>query len=499
MPRSFELTCAPALARVLAGGSQPQAGLRQLDVALARDLGHRLFTVLALDWTRGLSVRHYSSAPLAYPPGGAKPIVPGGEFHARVIEAGEPRFCADADAIRAAFPDHELILSLGCESAVNVPVRWNGRTLGSLNLLHEAGWYGEDMLPVLRVYGAMAVPLLQQIHLDRSHDHTTTGKHHEHQASAGRVLLAGLSPAGAQAEARYPSKPITIVYPYAPGSASDTLSRVVGEVLQKALGQPVIVENKPGAGGTIALEYVSRAQPDGHTLAFTASGAMAVSPHLYKLRFTPTEDLAPITTLVEIPFVFVTRADAPERDLQSFIRKARATPGGVTSANAGIGTQAHLTQMLFLKAAGIDLNVIAYKGGAPAVNDLMGGHLDSMIDNAAAQAGYIQAGKVRGLFVTSKYRVAAYPDVPTAEEAGLPGFSAVGWFGLAAPRGTPDAVIQRLNAALVAGLGEPAARKRLTDAGWVPVVGTPEEARERARADLDALGKVVRQIGLQPN
>ncbi|WZB72788.1 GAF domain-containing protein [Achromobacter xylosoxidans] len=176
MPRSFELTCAPALARVLAGGSQPQAGLRQLDAALARDLGHRLFTVLALDWTRGLSVRHYSSAPLAYPPGGAKPIVPGGEFHARVIEAGEPRFCADADAIRAAFPDHELILSLGCESAVNVPVRWNGRTLGSLNLLHEAGWYGEDMLPVLRVYGAMAVPLLQQIHLDRSHDHTTTGE-----------------------------------------------------------------------------------------------------------------------------------------------------------------------------------------------------------------------------------------------------------------------------------------------------------------------------------
>ena len=429
MPRSFELTCAPALARVLAGGS-PQAGLRQLDVALARDLGHRLFTVLALDWTRGLSVRHYSSAPLAYPPGGAKPIVPGGEFHARVIEAGEPRFCADADAIRAAFPDHELILSLGCESAVNVPVRWNGRTLGSLNLLHEAGWYGEDMLPVLRVYGAMAVPLLQQIHLDRSHDHTTTGKHHEHQASAGRVLLAGLSPAGA-AEARYPSKPITIVYPYAPGSASDTLSRVVGEVLQKALGQPVIVENKPGAGGTIALEYVSRAQPDGHTLAFTASGAMAVSPHLYKLRFTPTEDLAPITTLVEIPFVFVTRADAPERDLQSFIRKARATPGGVTSANAGIGTQAHLTQMLFLKAAGIDLNVIAYKGGAPAVNDLMGGHLDSMIDNAAAQAGYIQAGKVRGLFVTSKYRVAAYPDVPG--RGGRPADSRP-WAGSAWPR-----------------------------------------------------------------
>ncbi len=317
--------------------------------------------------------------------------------------------------------------------------------------------------------------------------------------AAAAMALAGLTAVPDALAAGYPAKPITIIYPYTPGSASDTLSRVVGEVLQKSLGQPVIVENKPGAGGTIALDYVVRAAPDGYTLAFTASGAMAVSPHLYHLRFKPADALTPITTLVEIPFVFVTRPDLPEKTLKQFVDKARAAPGAITSANAGIGTQAHLTQMMFLNAAGIDLNVIAYKGGAPAVNDLMGGHLDSMIDNAAAQAGYINAGKVRGLFVTSKYRVAAYPDVPTAEEAGLPGFSAVGWFGLAAPKGTPPEIIDRLNAALVQGLNEPAARQRLVDAGWVPVVGTPAEAQARTLADLDALGQIVRKIGLQPN
>ena len=172
------------------------------------------------------------------------------------------------------------------------------------------------------------------------------------------------------------------------------------------------------------------------TLAFTASGAMAVSPHLYKLRFTPTEDLAPITTLVEIPFVFVTRADAPERDLQSFIRKARATPGGVTSANAGIGTQAHLTQMLFLKAAGIDLNVIAYKGGAPAVNDLMGGHLDSMIDNAAAR--WLHPGGQGPWPVRHQQVPRGRLSGRAHGRGGRPaGFSAVGWFGLAAPLARP--------------------------------------------------------------
>ena len=223
---------------------------------------------------------------------------------------------------------------------------------------------------------------------------------------------------------------------------------------------------------------------------------MAVSPHLYKLRFKPTEDLAPITTLVEIP---LSSSPAPMRP--SAICKASSARPARRRRDLGQRRhrhQAHLTQMLFQNAAGIDLNVIAYKGGAPAVNDLMGGHLDSMIDNAAAQAGYIQAGKVRGLFVTSKYRVAAYPTCPRPRRPACPDSRL--WAGSAcraarhARRGHPAAE-RRAGG----GAGRTRSAQALTDAGWVPVVGTPEEARERARADLDALGKVVRQVGLQPN
>lgn len=192
----------------------------------------------------------------------------------------------------------------------------------------------------------------------------------------------------------------------------------------------------------------------------------------------------PITVLVDIPFVAVTNVNFPAKNLKEFITQAKARPGEISFGNAGIGTQAHLTQVLLTKVAGIDVNIVAYNGGTPAVNDLMGGHLDAMIDNAAAQAPHIQSRKVNPLFVTSKSRVAAYPNVPTAHETGLEGFSAVGWFGLAAPKGTPTAIINRLNKALVQGFAQPDIQKRLIDAGWVPVASTPAEATVRAKTDL---------------
>ena len=307
------------------------------------------------------------------------------------------------------------------------------------------------------------------------------------------------SVAPALAADAYPSKPITIIYPYASGSASDALTRMVGEILHKALGQPVIVESKPGAGGSTALEFVTRAPADGYTLVLSASGTMAVNPHIYNLRYKPVEDLVPITVLVDIPFVVVTNVDFPAKSLKEFITQAKARPGAISFGNTGIGTQAHLTQVMLTKAAGIDVNIVGYKGGAPAVNDLMGGHLDAMIDNVAAQVPHIQSRKVNPLFVTSKSRVAAYPNVPTAHEAGLEEFSAVGWFGLAAPKGTPSEIINRLNKALVQGLAQPDIQKRLIDAGWVPVASTPAEATARAKADLAALGTIARLIGLKQN
>ena len=295
------------------------------------------------------------------------------------------------------------------------------------------------------------------------------------------------------------NRPITIIYPYAAGSASDLLTRQVAEILSHALGNAVIVEAKPGAGGSTALEYVARAPADGHTLVLSASGTMAVNPHIYKLRYSPVDDLVPITVLTEIPFIAVTNVDFPAKNLKEFITLAKRQPGQITFANAGLGTQSHLTQMMFLKAAGIDANIVAYRGGTPMVTDLMGGHVDAAFDNAAAQMANVRANKVRALFVTSPTRLESMPQVPTAEEAGLPGFTASGWFGLAAPKGTPQAIIQRMNQAIAEAFKKPEMRRKLIDAGWVPVANSPAEAAARARADLARLGVIVHQLGIKPN
>jgi tripartite-type tricarboxylate transporter receptor subunit TctC len=314
---------------------------------------------------------------------------------------------------------------------------------------------------------------------------------------AGVAAVAASMPAAA-ADA-YPSRPITIVYPYATGSASDTLTRLVGEIITKALGQPVIVDSKPGAGGSTALEFVSKAPADGYTLVLSASGTMSVNPYVYKLRYNPVEDLVPITVLTEIPFIVVTNLDFAPKDLKEFIAYAKANPGRMTFGNAGLGTQAHLTQVLFTKAAAIDTNIVPYKGGAPAVNDLMGGHLNAMIDNAAAQVAHVQAQRVRPMFVTSRERSAALPTVPTAKEAGLDGFDTAGWFGLAAPKGTPPEIVARIQQAVAKGFAQPEIHKRLIDAGWTPVASSPDEARSRARADLERFGIAAKAIDLKPN
>ena len=295
------------------------------------------------------------------------------------------------------------------------------------------------------------------------------------------------------------NRPITIIYPYAAGSASDLLTRQVAEILSHALGNAVIVEAKPGAGGSTALEYVARAPADGHTLVLSASGTMAVNPHIYKLRYSPVDDLVPITVLTEIPFIAVTNVDFPVKNLKEFITLAKKQPGQITFANAGLGTQSHLTQMMFLKAAGIDANIVAYRGGTPMVTDLMGGHVDAAFDNAAAQMANVRANKVRALFVTSPTRLESMPQVPTADEAGLPGFTASGWFGLAAPKGTPQAIIERMNQAIAEAFKKPEMRRKLIDAGWVPVANSPAEAAARARADLARLGAIVHQLGIKPN
>jgi len=283
----------------------------------------------------------------------------------------------------------------------------------------------------------------------------------------------------------WPTRSVSIIYPYAAGSASDTLTRLVSDILSKALGQTFVVEYRPGAGGSIALEHVSRAAPDGYTLGLSASGNMAVNPHVYKLRYDTTSDLTSIMTLVEIPFVVVTNLDFPAQNLKEFIAYNKKSPGTVTFGNSGTGTQAHLTQVLFNRASGIDPIVVPYKGGPLAVNDLLGGHLDAMIDNAASQVPHINSGKVRPLFVSSKTRTAALPGVPTAREAGLDNFETSGWFGLVAPKGMPAAIINRIQHTVAQAFADPTIQKRLTDAGWTLAPST--------------LGIAAKAAGLQPN
>ncbi len=314
---------------------------------------------------------------------------------------------------------------------------------------------------------------------------------------AAACLAAGIA-APAMAADAYPSKPITIVLPYATGGSADMLARFAAQALQTELGKPAIVEAKPGAGGVLGTEFVSRAEPDGYTLALTASGTMAVNPYVYKLRYKPLEDFKQITVLVDLPFVVVTNNEFPAKNLKEFIDYGRKNPNKITFGNAGLGTQQHLTQLMFARAAGMQVNIVPYKGSSPAMNDLLGGHIDAVLDNTGVQTPFIKAGKVRPLFVTNPKRVAALPDVPTAPEAGLPGFSAVAWFGLAAPKGTPDEIVDKIQQALAREFAKPEMKQRLLDLAMIPRVSTPAETTARVKSDLETFGKIAKEVDLKP-
>ena len=320
----------------------------------------------------------------------------------------------------------------------------------------------------------------------------------KHLKTLAAACLAALITAPALAADNYPSKPITIVLPYATGGSAGMLTRFAAQALQTELGKPAIVEAMPGAGGVLGTEFVSRAEPDGYTLALTASGTMAVNPYVYKLRYKPLEDFKQITVLVDLPFVVVTNNEFPAKNLQEFIDYGRKNPNKITFGNAGLGTQQHLTQLMFARAAGMQVNIVPYKGSSPAMNDLLGGHIDAVLDNTGVQTPFIKAGKVRPLFVTNPERVAALPDVPTAPEAGLQGFSAVAWFGLAAPKGTPDEIIEKIQQALAREFAKPEMKQRLLDLAMIPRVSTPAETTARVKSDLATFGKIAKEVDLKP-
>jgi tripartite-type tricarboxylate transporter receptor subunit TctC len=314
------------------------------------------------------------------------------------------------------------------------------------------------------------------------------------------LLLAGLalSPVLAQAEAAWPSKPLTLIIPFPPGGGADTIGRYYADQLSSALGQPVVVDNKPGAGTAIAAEAAAKAAPDGYTLSLATAGQLTILPNLAdNLRFDPETSFAPVSVVASIPNVIAVNGNLDVTDLQGLIAAAKAKPGAISYSSCGNGTLCHLSGELFKSLAGIDLLHVPYKGSAPAVTALLGGEVDVAVDTLTILAPQIQGGKVRGLALTSAQRSPLLPDVPTAAEAGLPGLETSGWFGIVLPAKTPPAIVERLNQEIGTIAKSEQTAERFGQNGITVEYTTPEEFARIIREDRVRWGKVAKESGAQ--
>ncbi|MCS0503278.1 Bug family tripartite tricarboxylate transporter substrate binding protein [Ancylobacter mangrovi] len=275
--------------------------------------------------------------------------------------------------------------------------------------------------------------------------------------------------------ADYPTQPIKLVVPFAPGGSVDTVSRIVGQELTKELGQSIVVENRAGAGGNIGFEAVAAAAPDGYTLLM-ASSPLAVNVSLYKkLGYDPVKSFAPISLVALQPNVLVVNPELPVKSVAELIAYAKANPGKLNFGSSGLGASQHLAGELFKRRTGVDMVHVAYRGGGPAMTDLVAGRIQLMFETIPSAMPYISSGQLLPLAVTVDKRSAQLPDVPTMAEAGVTDFVARGWLGMAAPAGTPQPIIDKLNAAVVKALAEPAVAKRLTELGLVVQGTSPAE------------------------
>jgi tripartite-type tricarboxylate transporter receptor subunit TctC len=314
------------------------------------------------------------------------------------------------------------------------------------------------------------------------------------------VVLAALaaSPAAALAQT-YPNKPVTMIVPYPPGGATDIIGRVLSQKLSEKLGQQVVVDNRSGAGGNIGAQAVASAKPDGYTLLMGAMTSHSINATLQKdtAKFNFEKDFAPIAIVGTVPLVLVVHPSVPAKTLKEYIALARAKPGDVTYASAGNGSPQHLTGEQFKLLNRIDMVHIPYKGSGPAMIDLMGGQVKSMIETVPAAVTYIKSGKIRALMVTTKARVESLPDVPTAAEAGMPGFEAVSMFGMAAPAGTPRPIIDRLNAELATILAMPDVKAKLLEQGAYATHTKPEQAATMIRNEVAKWAKVIKDANVK--
>lgn len=316
-----------------------------------------------------------------------------------------------------------------------------------------------------------------------------------------RKLLAGIAflfLAAAAAAQDYPTRTVTMIVPYAAGGPTDTVARVLAQSMSKSLGQTVVVENRPSAGGILGPEVVKNAKPDGYTILIHHIG-MATIPTLYRqMRFNPLTDFEYIGLVNEVPMTIIAKHSLPPNNLKELLAYIRANKDKVTLANAGIGAASHLCGLLFMSAVGTDVLTVPYKGTGPAMNDLVGGQVDLMCDQTTSTTGQIKGGKVKVYGVTSPKRLASLPDIPTLDEQGLRGADVAIWHALYAPKGTPKAVIDKLVAANQAALRDPAVQSKFAELGAVtfpPDKQTPQALQAHLKAEIDKWAPIIKKAG----
>jgi tripartite-type tricarboxylate transporter receptor subunit TctC len=296
----------------------------------------------------------------------------------------------------------------------------------------------------------------------------------------------------------YPEKPIRWIVPFPPGGSTDILARVVGQKLTEAWGQPVVIENKGGAGGTIGATEAARATPNGYTLLMGAIHHTIASSVYPSLPYDFQRDLAPVTVVAIVPNVLVVNPSVPAKTVPELIAYAKANPGKLTYGSAGVGTAHHLIGAKFNLEAGVDILHVPYKGSAPAVTDLVSGQVQMMYDTVASALPHIKAGKLRPLAVATAKRSLSLPDIPSIAEAALPGFEVTTWFGVLVPAKTPKEIVAKLNGEIVRILNMPDVRKRLTQAGAEPVGNSPEEMAAQIKTETETFAQVVKQAKITP-
>jgi tripartite-type tricarboxylate transporter receptor subunit TctC len=311
------------------------------------------------------------------------------------------------------------------------------------------------------------------------------------------VLGAAVAlPVAAQTTAAYPSKTIRILVGFAPGGSTDILARVIAQEMGKNVGQQVVVDNRPGAGGNIAAELVSKAPPDGYTLHACTTGVFAIQPFLYsKLPYDPEKGIAPVTQTGSLPYIVVVHPSLPVKGTRDFIAFVKARPGEINYASSGIGTASHLSAALFASSAGLKMVHVPYKGTGNAMSDLLAGQVVMIFDQPVSSLPHVQAGKLRVLGISSGKRFSTLKDIPTIAEQGLPGFEAISWAGICAPGGTPRPIIDRVYSEVAKTLKVPEIRDRLLRDGIEPIGSTPEQYAEHIKKEMVKWGKVVKDSG----